>query len=109
MKKWVIFSISLLGYFQLHAQSSAPVYQGINTASNQPNLGLKAYPNPVKDILHTNLVGDHEYHIYSIEGKVIRSGIFNKNINLNQIPKGLHTIVVQLYPGTWTIRISKED
>lgn len=54
---------------------------------------LKIYPNPVKDKLYIQNSPSKEYKIFDVAGRLIDSGILDKNyINLNQLPEGNYII-----------------
>jgi aminopeptidase N len=63
--------------------------------ADQSKRGLTIYPNPVQnEISIRGLTKNQPYEIYSIEGKLIRSGmISSKNtINVNKISKGVYLL-----------------
>ena len=68
---------------------------------------IQIYPNPVKDELSiSGITKDAKYEIYSLDGKLIRTGTYNSanKISVNKLVKGTYLLKI----GESTLKLIKE-
>ena len=66
------------------------------------------YPNPFNDILYVNGVETASYKIFSIEGKLIKSGSATSSIQLGDLSKGMYLLQLTANGATETKKIIKK-
>ncbi len=69
----------------------------ILAVNNAEKSAIKLYPNPVRSELKVSgILINENYEIYSIDGKLLESGIYKKaeNINVNSLPKGSYLLKI---------------
>ena len=86
---------------------AAVLWNGVEVYSNMvfPNTGamsnienyskdIQIYPNPTSGIL--NFSGDigNEYKIFNLDGRVVKTGILEPQLNVSDLAKGLYTIEI---------------
>ncbi len=82
-------------------------YSGINDFPNSGSIGIEIFPNPTKEIININLIGNGEQlkniHIYNLLGQLVYNSKFAggqkiqiSNIKLNL---GIFNCVVETYSG----------
>lgn len=74
-----------------------------NTASQ-----FIVYPNPFNDILNINGIETATYKIFSIEGKLIKSGMATSSIRLGDLSKGMYLLQLTANGATETKKIIKK-
>ncbi len=86
----------------------------MNTSEN-PSTQIKVYPNPSKDIFTIDLQNsntDINYELISMNGSLIRKGIFKSKINtidLSTKPNGIYILKLMKEKATTsTIKLSKQ-
>ncbi len=67
------------------------VFVGVDELKD--NISLTVYPNPVFTAMHVNTNYSFEsYAIYSVDGKIVQTGIFSSSIDCSQLQKGAYTL-----------------
>ncbi len=89
--------------------NSDPVLHSINNVFTSNN--IKAFPSPVKDILHIeadDYIARGSYKLCTIEGQIIRDGQFSgyrTEVAVNDLPTGIYFI--QIFDETQLLAVGK--
>ena len=77
---------------------------------NPLSQNLSVYPNPFEDLIYLSDANQiFTYNLYSIEGKMIKSGeIKDGKLNLQQLSKGIYLLQLQNNEFTKTIKLVKK-
>lgn len=81
----------------LHKNSTVTKDTSILAVESLDKDGVKVFPNPVKSQLSiSGLTKDENFEIYSLDGKLVKTGIFSskQNINVNSLAKGVYLIKI---------------
>ena len=70
--------------------------------------GIVVYPNPTKDILNVITDLDINAKLYDVTGKMLRSNIVNKQVNLSNLPSGIYFLSIEHEGNIYNKRIIKE-
>ena len=84
-------------YQIIHKGSTVTKDTAVLAVENSGNDVTKVYPNPVKDVLSVSgITKDSKYEIYSLDGKLIKQGMYNSasKINVNNLSKGTYLIKI---------------
>ncbi|MDT0555344.1 T9SS type A sorting domain-containing protein [Patiriisocius hiemis] len=93
------------GFFDVFFSRYALETLGVN--ENELN-EVVVYPNPfVNEISIANSELIESYQVYSVTGKLLQEGIYNKSINLSSISKGVYLLTLKGNRQTTTKRIVK--
>ena len=73
-------------------------------------LDFKVFPNPTSDVINiAHTYAEVHYTLYSVEGKVIQSGLLDSSrINIENLPKGLYLLQLSAEGKTETKKIIKK-
>lgn len=66
------------------------------------------YPNPTSDLLNIKGVENANYKIFSIDGKLIKSGTASAQLNLSDLSKGMYLLQLTANGATETKKIIKK-
>ena len=73
------------------------------------SIGLVVYPNPFSDNINiTGLLADSFYRIFTIDGKLVKSGMATSRIGLSELTSGMYLIQLQADGKTQTKKILKK-
>ncbi len=84
-------------YQIIHKGSTVTKDTAVLAVENSGHDVTKVYPNPVKDVLSVSgIAKDSKYEIYSLDGKLIKQGMYNSasKINVNNLSKGTYLIKI---------------
>jgi len=70
--------------------------------------GVVVYPNPTKDILNIMTDLDINAKLYDMTGKILKSNIIDKQINLSNLPSGVYFLNIEHEGNIYNKRIIKE-
>lgn len=89
------------------------IYTGgtLSTTDFEMSKSITLYPNPVKDILHIKVsegINITNCEMFDISGKSMKAEIFDNNIDVSQIQKGLYLIKLKTSKGILTEKFIKE-
>ena len=62
--------------------------------SNSIDLEIDIYPNPAKEFIHIKLNKSFEFHIYSMDHRLIKNGKNVSKISLENMNSGIYNIVI---------------
>jgi len=80
------------------------------------NLGVKqnavsqfvVYPNPFNDMLNIKGIENADYKVFTIDGKLVKSGKTSAQLNLSDLSKGLYLLQLSANGSTETKKIIKK-
>ena len=70
--------------------------------------GIVVYPNPTKNTLNIVTDLDINANLYDINGKILKSNIIEKQINLSNLPSGIYFLNIEHEGNIYNKRIIKE-
>ena len=70
--------------------------------------GIVVYPNPTKDILNIVTDLDVKASLYDMTGRMLRSNITEKQVNLSNLPSGVYFLNIEHEGNIYNKRIIKE-
>ena len=70
--------------------------------------GIVVYPNPTKDILNISTTLDITVSLYNMTGKLLRSNVTDKQINLRNLPQGIYFLQINYEGKIYNKKIIKE-
>lgn len=97
----------------LSASELNTIYTGgtLSTTDFEMSKSITLYPNPVKDILHIKVsegISITNCELFDISGKRMKAEIFDNNIDVSQIQKGLYLIKLETSKGILIEKFIKE-